>query len=497
MERNSVSPNAENEETKGKPKKNKKWSERMKESFGKFVYKMNHSGGAFSQYNKLDFKNWYKKAIWLMGGHVFTNPTCKDDLSNIFKNIILFTYRKHFESSLESIDKKTGKSKSLNSDFGWGCMIRWGQMMLANALLLHLKYTIFTDHRKIKKSYRFYESHRGLTISDIKNLDVYESIEKEVISKFLDSKTKQDSPFSIHEVTKQGLQWFHKIAGDWYGTNSISQVLKELNNKYKPFEDFEIWVFNDGVVFKQDVVEAGSKILRESQSRSSSDSQESNNNLNDEYFDQVRDHPDYQSGGSDEFKNTSFKNKSQHSGGSDSKEEEAKFGSQSNSSNYTFKFNNMKRKWNKCVLIIVNTRLGLKKIPEEWYNGIINIFKIPQMVGIIGGKGKFGLYFVGAQKDNLILLDPHLSQETVNSEEEIMQNRETFRWKYIRTIKIKKVDPWIGVGFIIRSHKDFQEVTSRIEELNKSPNSLFGIKEMRVKPKNEDIEWHKQPLHLV
>ena len=41
------------------------------------------------------------------------------------------------------------------------------------------------------------------------------------------------------------------------------------------------------------------------------------------------------------------------------------------------------------------------------------LFEIPQMVGIIWGRGKFGLYFVGNQKDNLILLDPHFNQETV------------------------------------------------------------------------------------
>jgi hypothetical protein len=47
------------------------------------------------------------------------------------------------------------------------------------------------------------------------------------------------------------------------------------------------------------------------------------------------------------------------------------------------------------------------------------------MVGILGGKGKFGLYFVGAQKDNLILLDPHINQDTIQNEDEIKQNRKT------------------------------------------------------------------------
>lgn len=124
----------------------------MKEKFGKLMYKMNHSSQAFGQYSKLDYKHSAQKEIRMMGGHIFNNSKCKEEIENIFKNIILFTYRKDFSIPLKSIDKKTGKVKNLESDFGWGCMIRCGQMMLANALLLHLKYTIFTDHKKIKKN---------------------------------------------------------------------------------------------------------------------------------------------------------------------------------------------------------------------------------------------------------------------------------------------------------------------------------------------------------
>lgn len=57
---------------KKKPKKT--WGDRMKQKFGKFMYKVNHSGGAFGQYNKLDFKGCKKKVIKLMGGHMFDDP---------------------------------------------------------------------------------------------------------------------------------------------------------------------------------------------------------------------------------------------------------------------------------------------------------------------------------------------------------------------------------------------------------------------------------------
>lgn len=71
--------------------------------------------------------------------------------------------------------------------------------------------------------------------------------------------------------------------------------------------------------------------------------------------------------------------------------------------------------------------LDLNKIPTEVYEEISKLFQIPQMVGIIGGRGKFGLYFVGNQKDNLILLDPHFNQNTVENEAKIQENRNTYR----------------------------------------------------------------------
>lgn len=423
-----------NEEVK-KSKENTKWTDKMKESLINLKYKFNHSGSSFSQYSKLDYKNCKSKPIRIMWGHYFNLPKCQPEVEKVFKNIILFTYRKAFSNPLESIDKKTGKPINFNTDFGWGCMIRCGQMMLANALLIHLKYTIFSSEKRNPKSLQ--DAHRGLAISDIHEIDIYENIEKEVISKFLDSKRGNDAPFSIGEVTDQGLDSFHKVAGDWYGTNSISQVLRELNIKHKPYEDFEILVFNDGVFFKQDVIDLGSEVIVEEQKHHANRNSESSQS--EDYFEQTREGK--QSGGSKDFKDSKLDKKSKSYSCRIVKEEsknQPSIGSDSSSTyDNTFMHNNQMRRWNKWVLVIINTRLGLSKIPTETYPEISNIFEIPQMVGILGGKGKFGLYFVGAQKDNLILLDPHINQDTIQHEDEIKQNRKTLMWEHIRTIKIK------------------------------------------------------------
>jgi hypothetical protein len=56
---------------------------------------------------------------------------------------------------------------------------------------------------------------------------------------------------------------------------------------------------------------------------------------------------------------------------------------------------------------------------------------------------------------------------------------------------MKKLDPCIGVGFIIRNHNDFVELTQSLEFLKESPNSIFGIQDVKIMPKNDDIDWHK------
>lgn len=451
------------------------WTKRFKEGLGNLVYKMNHKTDWLSQYKSLDFKIAHKHHIKLILGHEFYMKNWVKDVEEIFKNIILFTYRKHFKVPLETVSKKSGKPKKLVSDFGWGCMIRWGQMMLANAILHHLKSMIFNK-----------ASNKGLSIVDISEFSVYESLESEVLSKFMDSQKGKDAPFSIHQIVDKGLELFHKIAGDWYGTNSISQVLKEWNSEFKPYEDFEILVFNDGIIFKNEIILLTSEEwkvskfspINETACENTLDSQNE-----EDYFERTR-RQGGQSGGSD-AKHDFAKDdhKSQHSGGgSDAspQHERIDMGTWSFSNENVFTYKEQLRKWNKSVLIIINIRLGLKKIPEDSYREITRMFNLKQWIGIIGGRGKFGLYFVGHQKDNLILLDPHFNQETVSKEEDIKSSRDTYRWHDIKTLKIKKIDPWIGIGFVITSYKDYTDFMIKIERYNSSPDAIFGLQDMKV-----------------
>lgn len=102
-----------------------------------------------------------------------------------------FTYRKGFVG--------IGGSSGLTSDKGWGCMLRCGQMVLAQALVtLHLGKDWFWTATTKDPTYL------------------------KILSKFEDAR---HAPYSIHQIAQMGKSE-NKEIGEWFGPNTVAQVLK-------------------------------------------------------------------------------------------------------------------------------------------------------------------------------------------------------------------------------------------------------------------------------
>jgi hypothetical protein len=80
---------------------------------------------------------------------------------------------------------------------------------------------------------------------------------KIVLPLFLDDYQKQEAPFSIRNIIEVGKNLLQKGAGEWYGAHSISQVIREVNEKYncQYYKAFKILTFNEGVIYKQKINE--------------------------------------------------------------------------------------------------------------------------------------------------------------------------------------------------------------------------------------------------
>ena len=144
-----------------------------------------------------------------------------------FYNILWFTYRRKFPVLPAS---------TLSTDCGWGCMIRCGQMMMAEGLKRHLLPESLDYDKADDSIFR---------------------IHKKIINLFADLPSK-DAPFSIHNLVEAGHS-MNKQAGDWYGPHCVAHMFKEVlqlgSKSFPSLQGLSVYVAQDGAVYIQDVLD--------------------------------------------------------------------------------------------------------------------------------------------------------------------------------------------------------------------------------------------------
>lgn len=239
-----------------------------------------------------------------------------------------FTYRKDFEPLWGNNNAK------YTSDCGWGCMLRTGQMLVAQGLLQH---TFGTD----------WSLYTSLNSSD--HIATY----REIISFFNDRPDSIDCPFGIHNLLSiadrneaastsspsqirqsssrlpQASQFPSSSSasspstpqsrvGTWFGPTSVCMLMRDAINAptttNKLLKSVKIYVAQDCTVYKQDVINLCA--------------------LGD--------------------------------------------------------------KFTPCILL-VPVRLGGESINDIYIDSLKLFFQLPYCIGMIGGKPKHSLYFIGYQ----------------------------------------------------------------------------------------------------
>ncbi|KAI1932727.1 Cysteine protease atg4 [Ophidiomyces ophidiicola] len=149
-------------------------------------------------------------------------PECRDWPSSFlddFESKTWATYRSNFPVISKSADPVAHSSLKLHmrlrtqfldthgftSDTGWGCMIRSGQSLLANALCT---LNLGRDWRRGSKTEE----------------------ESALLSLFIDD---PHAPFSIHRFVRHGASACGKQPGEWFGPSTTAYCIAALSSEYK------------------------------------------------------------------------------------------------------------------------------------------------------------------------------------------------------------------------------------------------------------------------
>ncbi|MEQ2268366.1 hypothetical protein XENORESO_006950 [Xenotaenia resolanae] len=296
-----------------------------------------------------------------------------------FASRVWLTYREDFAPLPGS---------TLTSDCGWGCMLRAGQMMLAQALVLHFlgrdwtwsealslqpldaetrtttaaKRLVASLEASLQGTPRTSESEPCLVpqaqasaSASAEEADAHlkEMYHRNLVSWFGDVSL---APLGLHGLVRIGLR-MGKQAGDWYGPAVVAHILKKaVKEATDPsLAGITAYVSQDCTVYSVDVMDC---------------------------------------------------HKAPRAGESSEERPHVAQNSQPSSAPTVPE--------NRAVIILIPVRLGGERTNPEYFEFAKSILSLEYCIGIIGGKPKQACYFVGFQDDNLIYMDPHYCQSFVN-----------------------------------------------------------------------------------
>jgi len=111
--------------------------------------------------------------------------------------------------------------------------------------------------------------------------------------------------------------------------------------------------------------------------------------------------------------------------------------------------------------------------------------KLPQCVGVIGGRPHSSYYFVGIQDDTLFYLDPHYNQEYVAllDPRDATVDISSYSCNQRNTANLFEIDESLAVGFYLRSEKDFEQFVKVMDTVGENNEKLFWFED---KPSTQD-----------
>ncbi|KAF9087746.1 Cysteine protease atg4b [Mortierella sp. AD031] len=293
-----------------------------------------------------------------------------------FESRIWFTYRKDIARIEPSF---------YTSDAGWGCMMRTGQSLLAQAFVqIMLGRDWRADSSASEESCQKYST---------------------LLSWFAD---EPDRYYGIHSIAKAGVA-LDKRVGEWFGPSTVAHALRRLSYKH-PDCPVAVVVSMDNTIRISELVHAATG--------------KDNRNAQSDIYGAGPGSPDPQQ--------PQQQHRRQRSG-----------------------------YW-KPVVVMMPARYGLDKLKEGYVGNLKQLFKLPQFLGIAGGRPGRSLYFVAYQA-------------RATHEEMTHCPSPSYHCNVVRTMDIMELDPSMMLGFLIRSMKDLAELLAQLKHGMDQHYPLFTI----------------------
>eukprot|EP00095_Tigriopus_kingsejongensis_P002539 maker-scaffold344_size201325-snap-gene-1.19 protein:Tk02539 transcript:maker-scaffold344_size201325-snap-gene-1.19-mRNA-1 annotation:"cysteine protease atg4d-like" len=355
---------------------------------------------------------------------------CTEAFYSDFHSRIWITYRREFEPFPGS---------SMTSDCGWGCMLRSGQMVLANTLLL----------KHLGRHWRW-RGHRGSEAQGGMEAEK-EAMHKALVRLFGDT---SEAPISIQNLMGLAKRRFDKQPGDWFGPATTAHLLQEaLHASSHPLlADLCIYEREQPQVLRpsSDVVEAKDFQLLSDETENFALDQDIS--IDGSHW--VMEGPVQAPTPAEEVAPRRPTPPPEESPSPD---------------------------WSP-VLLLVPVRIGTDRVNPVYVPSLMKYLTSENCLGIIGGRPKHALYFVGLQGDYLINLDPHLVQDSVNVFHRSF-NPESYHCKSPRKMHIQKMDPSCSFAFYCETREDFEELclTAQSSVSSRAQYPMFGINDGSAK----------------
>uniref|UniRef100_A0A671TD42 Cysteine protease n=1 Tax=Sinocyclocheilus anshuiensis TaxID=1608454 RepID=A0A671TD42_9TELE len=317
-----------------------------------------------------------------------------DGFRKDFTSRVWLTYREEFPALPGS---------TITSDCGWGCTLRAGQMILAQALLLHIlgrdwtwsealtlepldteTWTSSAARRLVATLEASIQGERAQVTQPMcaaqggaEEADSYlqEAYHRTIVSWFGDAPSAQ---LGIHRLVQLGMT-SGKRAGDWYGPAVVAHILRKAVDEAVDamLKGISVYVAQDCTVYSADVINS-------------------------------------------------------HSG--------------------------------RAVIILIPVRLGGEKINPEFLSFVKSILSLEYCIGIIGGKPKQAYYFVGFQDDSLIYMDPHYCQSFVHVSTSDFP-LQSFHCPSPKKMPFSKMDPSCTIGFYSKNVEHYERISNELSKI--------------------------------